>query len=108
MIQPLGQNVLIEKDKDQTDLVKRASGLVQAKDQTQIEGMCMGTVLIAPEDQNLLIDLNRPITKNVVIKVGDRVWYSEYSAGHILDDREDNQGELLDLVPLEDIRALIS
>jgi len=108
MIQPLGQNVLIEKNKDQTELVKRASGLVQSQEQLKSEGLLMGTVIIAPQDQSLLIDFNRPITPGVTIKAGDQVWYSEYSAGHILDDRDGHQGELLDLVPLEDIRALVS
>jgi co-chaperonin GroES (HSP10) len=107
MIIPLGQSVLIERDKIKTETILRKSGVLkQANDQLQASGLCYGTVLYAPEDQNMLLDRSRPINP-VSIQAGDRVWYSEFSVGYIEDDRDDHQGELLDMVPLEDIRALI-
>lgn len=107
MILPLNQNVLIEQDKKTSEEIIRKSGIVTPLGQVESEGLVMGTVLHAPKDQNLLIDKQRSINE-VEIKVGDRVWYSRYSAGLVLDDREGKQGEILNLVPLEDIRAIIS
>lgn len=106
MILPLNQNVLIEQDKKTSEEIIRKSGIVTPIGQVENEGLVMGTVISAPKDQNLLIDKDRSINE-AVIKVGDRVWYSRYSAGLILDDREGKQGEILNLVPLEDIRAVI-
>jgi len=107
MILPLNQNVLIEQDKKTSEDIIRKSGIVTPLGQVESEGLVMGTVLHAPKDQNLLIDKQRSINE-VEIKVGDRVWYSRYSAGLVLDDRDGKQGEILNLVPLEDIRAIIS
>lgn len=84
----------------------RKSGIVTPMGQVENEGLVYGTVLWAPKDQNLLIDKERSVNE-VRIKVGDRVWYSKYSTGIVMDDRPENEGEYLDLVPLEDIRAIV-
>lgn len=106
MIIPLNQNILIERDDDTTQFVQRKSGIITPTGQVENEGLVVGTVLWAPKDQNLLIDKERNVNE-VAIKVGDRVWYSKYSVGIVADDREDHTGEFLDLVPLEDIRAIV-
>lgn len=106
MIIPLNQNCLIQRDEKKSDFVTRRSGIITPTGQVENEGLVYGTVLKAPKDQNLLIDKDRAINEHK-IKEGDRVWYSRYSAGIIMDDRKENQGEYLDLVPLEDIRAVI-
>ena len=107
MILPLNQNVLIERDEKTSKEVVRKSGIVTPAGQVENEGLVTGTVLYAPADQNLLIDKSRAVNDRL-ITVGDRVWYSKYSVGLVFDDREDKQGEFLDLVPLEDIRAIIA
>jgi len=107
MIIPLNQNVLIEKDVAKTEFVTLKSGIVTPTGQVENEGLVFGKVIFAPKDQNLLIDKSRALNE-VQLKVGDRVWYSKYSAGIIADDREGNVGKFLDLVPLEDIRAIVS
>lgn len=106
MIIPLNQNVLVERDKKQSDLIVRKSGIVTPTGQVENEGLVTGKVLYAPKDQNLLIDKDRAINERP-IAVGDIVWYSRYSTGIVLDDRPDHEGEFLDLVPLEDLRAII-
>jgi co-chaperonin GroES (HSP10) len=106
MIIALNQNVLVERDKDKSNIVVRKSGIVTPTGQVENEGLVTGKVLFAPKDQNLLIDKSRPINERE-IRVGDVVWYSKYSTGIILDDREGHDGEFLDLVPLEDLRAII-
>jgi len=106
MIIPLNQNCLIERDEKKSDFVVRKSGIITPTGQVENEGLVFGTVLRAPKDQNLLIDKER-LVNDRVIKNGDRVWYSRYSAGLILDDRKESADEFLDLVPLEDIRAII-
>lgn len=105
-IRVLNQNVLIERDREKSDLVVRKSGIVTPKGQVDTEGLTIGTVLVAPTDQNLLIDNNRAVN-DVRIEPGQKVWYSKYSAGLIFDDREDHEGEFLDMVPLEDLRAVV-
>lgn len=107
MIIPLNQNVLIERDEPTSGLIMRKSGIITPSGQVENEGLVTGTVLWAPKDQALLIDKDRQIN-DVPIKVGDKVWYSKYSTGIIADDREGQEGEYLDLVPLEDIRALVN
>lgn len=107
MITPLNQNVLIERDAKTSEEVVRKSGIVTPTGQVENEGLVTGTVLHAPKDQNLLIDKSRSINE-VELKAGDKVWYSKYSAGLALDDRAATKGNFLDLVPLEDIRAIIS
>lgn len=106
MILPLNQNLLIERDKKTSELVVRKSGIVTPQGQVENEGLVYGTVLYAPKDQHLLFDKERKVNDKD-IEVGDRVWYSRYSAGLILDDREGHEGEFLDLVPLEDLRAVV-
>jgi len=106
MIIPLNQNVLIERDQESSAFVQRKSGIITPTGQVENEGLVNGTVLWAPKDQNLLIDHTRNINE-VAIKTGDRVWYSKYSVGIVADDREGHSGEFLDLVPLEDIRAIV-
>lgn len=109
MIIPLNQNVLIEREKNKEKVVTLKSGIVTPTGQIENEGLVYGTVLYAPKDQNLLIDNDRKIN-DVEIKKGDKVWYSQYSAGIILNDSEDvsSDNRYLDLVPLEDIRAIVS
>lgn len=107
MILPLNQNVLIERDQDTSGIVVRKSGIVSPTGQVENEGLITGKVLYAPKDQNLLIDKDRPVNDELV-KVGDTAWYSKYSTALVLDDREGHEGDYLDLVPLEDIRAIIS
>lgn len=107
MIIPLNQNILIERDEKTSKEVVRKSGIVTPTGQVENEGLVTGTVLYAPQDQNLLIDKERSVNERP-IKVGDKVWYSRYSTGIVMDDREGKEGEFLDLVPLEDIRAIIS
>lgn len=107
MIIPLNQNVLIERDENKSGLVVRKSGIVTPTGQVENEGLVLGVVIAAPKDQNLLIDKDRAINEKH-INVGDKVWYSKYSAGLILDDRAEHEGDFLDLVPLEDIRAIIA
>lgn len=108
MIIPLNQSVLIERIKDKENLVTLKSGIVTPTGQIENEGLVYGTVLKAPKDQNLLIDKSRKINE-VDIKEGDKVWYSQYSAGIILNDKIDvtADNKYLDLVPLEDIRAIV-
>lgn len=106
-IKVLNQSVLIERNKKKSDdLIVRKSGIVTPKGQVETEGLVVGTVLVAPTDQNLLIDKSRAIN-DYTLKAGDQVWYSTYSAGLILDDREEKMGAFLDIVPLEDIRAVV-
>lgn len=106
MIIPLNQNVLVERDENKSNLVVRKSGIVTPTGQVENEGLVYGTVIKAPKDQNLLIDSARAVNE-VQIKEGDRVWYSKYSVGLVLDDRDNKEGKFLDLVPLEDLRAII-
>jgi co-chaperonin GroES (HSP10) len=106
MILPLNQNVLVERDEDKSGLIIRKSGIVTPTGQVENEGLVTGKVLYAPKDQNLLIDKARQVNDRL-IKEGDVVWYSKYSTGLVLDDRPEKQGKFLDLVPLEDIRAII-
>ncbi|MCR4277833.1 MAG: co-chaperone GroES [Candidatus Berkelbacteria bacterium] len=106
MIIPLNQNVLVERDNKTSGIVVRKSGIVTPTGQVENEGLVYGTVLSAPKDQNLLIDSTRAINEREV-RIGDKVWYSKYSTGLVLDDREGHDGEFLDLVPLEDLRAII-
>lgn len=106
MIIPLNQNVLVERDQQASGYVIRKSGIVTPTGQVENEGLVTGTVLYAPKDQNLLIDKERSVNERE-IKVGDRVWYSRYSTGIIADDRPEHEGEFLDLVPLEDLRAIV-
>lgn len=103
---PLNQNCLVERNKQQSDIVVRKSGIITPTGQVENEGLVTGTVLVAPKDQNLLIDKERAVNDRP-LKDGDIVWYSKYSTGLVLDDREEHDGEFLDLVPLEDIRAII-
>jgi len=107
MITPLSQNVLIERDEKSSKVTVRKTGIVTPSGQVENEGLLTGIVLFSPKDQNLLIDKDRALNE-VRLNEGDRVWYSRFSAGLILDDREGKQGHFLDLVPLEDIRAIIS
>ena len=106
MILPLNQTVLIERDEKTSKEVVRKSGIVTPTGQVENEGLVTGTVLVAPKDQNLLIDKSRPLNEREV-QVGDRVWYSKFSVGLIMDDREDRKGQFLDIVPLEDIKAVV-
>lgn len=106
-IVPLNQNLLVERDKKASDLVVRKSGIITPTGQVENEGLVTGTVLYAPKDQNLLIDKERSVNERE-IKVGDRVWYSRYSTGIVMDDREGHEAEFLDLVPLEDLRAIVN
>jgi len=108
MIIPLNQSVLIERTKDKNDLVTLKSGIVTPTGQIENEGLVLGKVLKAPKDQNLLIDKSRAINE-VELKEGDKVWYSQYSAGIIINDAKEitTENRYLDLVPLEDIRAII-
>lgn len=107
MIIPLNQNVLIERDDKTSKEIVRKSGIVTPTGQVENEGLVKGAILYAPKDQNLLIDKSRPVN-DVLVKEGDVVWYSRYSTGLVFDDREGKEGKFLDLVPLEDIRAVIS
>lgn len=107
MIIPLNQNVLVERDENKSGLIVRKSGIVTPTGQVENEGLIIGVVIAAPKDQNLLIDKDRAVNDRE-IKAGDKIWYSKYSAGLILDDREGREGEFLDLVPLEDIRAILA
>lgn len=107
MITPLNQNVLIERDVKTSEEIIRKSGIVTPAGQIESEGLVTGTVLFAPKDQNLLIDKTRSVNE-VELKKGDKVWYSRYSAGLVMDDREEKKGQYLDLVPMEDIRAILS
>jgi co-chaperonin GroES (HSP10) len=107
MIIPLNQNVLVERDENKSGIVTRKSGIVTPTGQVENEGLVYGVVIHAPKDQNLLIDSNRAVNE-VAIKEGDRVWYSRYSVGLVLDDRDNKEGKFLDLVPLEDLRAIIA
>lgn len=108
MIIPLNQNVLVERIKDKGKEITLKSGIVTPTGQIENEGLVYGKVLYAPKDQNLLIDKNRAVN-DVELKKDDKVWYSQYSAGVIINDEKgittDNQ--YLDLVPLEDIKAII-
>lgn len=106
MILPLNQRVLIERDEKTSKEVVRRSGIVTPTGQVENEGLVFGTVVHAPKDQNLLIDNSRPLNERE-IRVGDRVWYSRFSAGLAMDDREGKEGRFLDLVPLEDIQAVV-
>lgn len=106
MIIPLNQNVLVERDEKASGLVIRKSGIITPTGQVENEGLVKGLVLKAPKDQNLLIDKTRQLNE-VNIKEGDTIWYSRYSAGLVMDDREDKEGKFLDMVPLEDIRAIL-
>lgn len=109
MITPLNQSVLIERTKDKDTLVTLKSGIVTPTGQIENEGLVFGKVLKAPKDQNLLIDKSRSVNE-IKIKEGDKVWYSQYSAGIILNDAKEitSENRYLDLVPLEDIRAIIT
>lgn len=107
MIIPLNQNLLVERDNDTSGIVVRKSGIITPAGQVENEGLVTGTVLYAPKDQNLLIDKERAINERPIV-VGDKVWYSRYSVGIIMDDRDNHEGEFLDLVPLEDLRAIVN
>ena len=107
MIIPLNQNLLIERDEKASKFVTRKSGIITPTGQVENEGLVTGTVMYAPKDQNLLIDKERTVN-DVPIKVGDIVWYSQYSTGLVADDRPEKEGAFLDLVPLEDVRAIIN
>lgn len=109
MIIPLNQSVLIQRIKDHDKLVTLKSGIVTPTGQIENEGLVYGKVLRAPKDQNLLIDKSRKINE-VEIKTGDKVWYSQYSAGIIISEDKEltSDNKYLDLVPLEDIRAIIT
>jgi len=109
MIIPLNQSVLIERLKDKGSEITLKSGIVTPTGQIENEGLVLGKVLKAPKDQNLLIDKSRAINE-VEIKTDDKVWYSQYSAGIIVNDKIEgltSENKYLDLVPLEDIRAII-
>lgn len=106
MITPLNQNVLVERDRGTSDMIIRKSGIITPKGQVEDEGLVTGTILWAPKDQNLLIDKERAVNE-LHLEVGMKVWYSRYSTGIVFDDREEKEGELLDLVPLEDLRAVV-
>jgi co-chaperonin GroES (HSP10) len=101
----MGQNVLIRRDKTISEESLTKFGIyVPTAGATQEEGLVFGIVISCPADQNLLIDKTRPISERQ-LKVGDRVWYSGYSACKIFDS--EHPGEYLDIIPLEDIRAVI-
>jgi co-chaperonin GroES (HSP10) len=106
MIIPLNQTVLIERDEKTSKEVVRKSGIVTPTGQVENEGLVAGKVLYAPKDQNLLIDKTRPLNERDVC-VGDKVWYSKFSVGLVMDDRNEKLGQFLDIVPLEDIKAVI-
>jgi co-chaperonin GroES (HSP10) len=106
MIIPLNQTVLIERDEKTSKEVVRKSGIVTPTGQVENEGLVAGKVLYAPKDQNLLIDKTRPLNERDV-RVGDKVWYSKFSVGLVMDDRNEKLGQFLDIVPLEDIKAVI-
>ena len=109
MIIPLNQSVLIERVKDQGHEITLKSGIVTPTGQIENEGLVYGKVLYVPKDQYLLIDKSRKINE-VDVKVGDKVWYSQYSAGIIKNDVSSEltaENKYLDIVPLEDIRAIV-
>lgn len=106
MIIPLNQNVLVDRDKERSEFTIRKSGIITPMGQVENEGLVTGTVIYAPKDQSLLINQSRKVN-DVDVKAGDRVWYSRYSTGIVMDDREGKEGEFLDLVPLEDLRAIV-
>lgn len=109
---PLGQNVICKRIKQESDLViRKHSGILTPTGQLQDEGLATGIILYVPEDQNMLIDKERAIS-DVKLKKGDKVWYSVYSVGRVLNDEynadEDTLDEqFLDIVPLEDLRAVV-
>ena len=109
MITPLNQSVLIERIKEDKKEIKLRTGIVTETGQIENEGLVFGKVLKAPKDQNLLIDKSRSVNE-IVIGEGDKVWYSKYSAGIIKNDAKEvtNDNRYLDLVPLEDIRAIVN
>lgn len=108
---PLGQNVICKRIKQESDLVVRKSGIVTPTGQLQDEGLATGIILYVSEDQNMLIDKERAIS-DIKLKKGDKVWYSVYSVGKILNDAynsetDTDEEQMLDVVPLEDLRAVV-
>lgn len=106
MIKPLTQNVLIERDEKTSNTIIAKTGVILPSGSIEDEGLIYGTVLVAPKDQNMLIDKGRALSE-YIIKESDYVWYSKFSACRILDDRKGKEGNLLDIVPLEDLRAVV-
>ena len=107
MIKPLTQNVLIERDEKVSNTVMAKTGVILPSGNVEDEGLIYGTVLSVPRDQNMLIDNSRALSEHV-LKEGDYVWYSKFSACKILDDRKGKEGSFLDIVPLEDLRAVVT
>lgn len=102
---PLSQHVLIERDDVTSEWMQSKSGILRPNSVQEDEGLMFGTVLHAPKDQNLLVDATRPINE-IRIEPGMRVWYSKYSAKRVIDFRK-KDGSLLDVLPLEDIMAVV-
>jgi co-chaperonin GroES (HSP10) len=102
---PLGQHCLIERDKETSDWMQSKSGIFMPTGVVEDEGLVFGTVISAPEDQNLLIDKTRPIN-SITVEKYMKVWYSKYSAKRVIDWRK-KDGSMLDVVPLEDLMAVV-
>jgi len=103
---PLGQHVLIQRDKETSEWMQSKSGILTPTGVVEDEGLVFGTVISAPKDQNLLVDSTRPINE-IRIEPDMKVWYSKYSAKRVIDYRE-KDGSMLDVVPLEDLMAVVT
>lgn len=102
---PLGQHCLIERDKEVSEWMQSKSGILIKDSVQEDEGLVFGTILKAPKDQNLFVDASRPINE-IEIKPDMKVWYSKYSGKRVLDWRK-TDGSMLDIVPLEDLMAVV-